>query len=162
MLHISDICQLVHMQISNHYISIDALYEPTAINNVASNTGMHTFHIIGICLWTNMPPTSHTYVPLHCYSILHIDPTLLDTEVQKKWLQLFITMLLPYMCHQVCPYICLIWHQWNQQCDYKHWYTYIHIITYAPEQACLPHCTYMFHCSANIVYIWIPHYHTYM
>ena len=37
---------------------------------------------------------------------------------------------------------------------------YIHFIllTYTPEQMCLPHCTYML---ANIVHIWTPHYFTY-
>ena len=55
------------------------LYELTPINNVSGNTGMHTFHIIGICPLTNTPVTLHTSVPLCVYSTLHIDPT----ELQK-------------------------------------------------------------------------------
>ena len=32
-------------------------YELTAINNVSINTGIHTFHITGICPGKNMPTT---------------------------------------------------------------------------------------------------------
>ena len=47
------------------------------------NTDRHTFYIIGICPWTNMPPTSHIYVPLHYYCGLHIDLTLLHRTCEK-------------------------------------------------------------------------------
>ena len=42
--HICNICQLVHMHLSDNHVSIYASYKLTAI------TGIHTFHIIGICL----------------------------------------------------------------------------------------------------------------
>ena len=50
--------------------SIHAPYEPNAISNVTWKTGIHTFHITGICPSTNMPPTSHIYVctaPVLCF-----------------------------------------------------------------------------------------------
>ena len=31
-----------------------------------------------------MPPTSQTYVPVHCYCSLHIDPTLPHIQVKKS------------------------------------------------------------------------------
>ena len=42
-LHIGHICQLVHVHILDNYVSIYASYEATAINNVTSSTGKHTF-----------------------------------------------------------------------------------------------------------------------
>ena len=46
----------------------------TAIKkNVTGSTGMNTFHIIGICLWMNMPVTLYMYIPLHCYCNLYTE-----------------------------------------------------------------------------------------
>ena len=44
------ICQLLHVQISNNYVSTYTLYEINVFDNVTMNTGIHTFDIIGICL----------------------------------------------------------------------------------------------------------------
>ena len=54
----------------------------------------------------------------------------------NKKMQLLFPSLLPYMYH-----------------------IYIHftLMVYAPEQICLPHCTYMYHCTATVVYIKTPH-----
>ena len=55
-----------HMHIwCDNYVSIYTSYEPTAINSVTKCTGIHTFHIIEICPWANMPATIHIFVPLH-------------------------------------------------------------------------------------------------
>ena len=43
-----NIYQLVHVQISDNYISRYSLYELPAINNVSTSTCIHTFHIDGI------------------------------------------------------------------------------------------------------------------
>ena len=45
--------------ISDNYISKYTSYEWSTINNVARNTGIHTFHIIDICSLTNIPATLH-------------------------------------------------------------------------------------------------------
>ena len=42
------ICQLLHVQIYDNYVSISTSYE-NAINSVTMTTGMHTFHNTGIC-----------------------------------------------------------------------------------------------------------------
>ena len=49
---------------NNNYVSIYASYELSVITNVTRSTGIHTSHIIGIFLWTNMPATLHMYVQL--------------------------------------------------------------------------------------------------
>ena len=74
---------LVNVQISGNYISINASYELTQINNVTRNTGIHTFCIIGICPWKDMPTKWYIYVPLHCISGLQIDPTLQLSKTSK-------------------------------------------------------------------------------
>ena len=47
------------MQIWDNYVSISTWYKLNAMENVTSTTGVHTFHIIGICLSANMPATLH-------------------------------------------------------------------------------------------------------
>ena len=42
-------CQLVLLNIWHFYVSIYASYEPTTINNMNRNSGVHSFYIIGIC-----------------------------------------------------------------------------------------------------------------
>ena len=46
---ISPIFQLVHVQISDNYVSTYISYQITTIRSVTINTAMHIFHIIGIC-----------------------------------------------------------------------------------------------------------------
>ena len=99
MSHMSHMYRLVHVYIWDNYVSTYTSYEHNKINNLTRNTYMHTFHIIGICLWRNMTSKSHIYGPLHYYHGLHIDSTLLHIQVQKqKKLHLIFTTLLPYMC----------------------------------------------------------------
>ena len=38
------------------------------------STGIHKFHIIGICPSRNNPSILHIYASLNCYCSLHIDP----------------------------------------------------------------------------------------
>ena len=90
------LCQLVHVHIWDNYVSMYVSYRPLAIYNVTRNTGKHTFHIIGICPWKNMPPISDIYVLLHYYICLNTDPTLLDIQVQKKLQFLVFIKLLSY------------------------------------------------------------------
>ena len=82
--HVSHLCQLINVQIWDNYVSIYASYEPNTINNVTRNTDIHTFHIIGICPWTNLPVTLHIYVPHHYYCGLHRDPTLYTSQKIKQ------------------------------------------------------------------------------
>ena len=49
----------------DNYATIYTSYELSAINIVTTNTGIHSIHIIDICPWTNIPTTSHMYIPLH-------------------------------------------------------------------------------------------------
>ena len=76
MTHISQICQSLHVQMWDSYVSIYVSYKCTAYQNVTRITGIHTLHIISICLWTNMQATLYICVLMHCYSSLHIDHTL--------------------------------------------------------------------------------------
>ena len=65
--HICNTCQLVHALIWGNFVNIYIYtsYELTIINSATRCTAIHVFHFIGICPWTNMPATSHIYVPLH-------------------------------------------------------------------------------------------------
>ena len=53
------IYQVVHSQIWENYVSLHASYELTSINNMTMSTGIHTYHITGICIWRNTPATLH-------------------------------------------------------------------------------------------------------
>ena len=101
------ICQLVHVQMPDNYISIYTSYEPTAINNVARDTGIHTFHIIGICL-VQICLQHDTYMP-HCLQLWSTYRSHITAHKSyKRRLQLLITMLLLYMWHQqICH-----WNTW--------------------------------------------------
>ena len=91
---------LLHGQVSDNYVSIQTSYQLRTIKSVTKNTRIHSFHIIGICPWTNMPATFHKYVTLHFYLSLHIDPALLTTSITTKKLQHLFTILLQNMCQQ--------------------------------------------------------------
>ena len=71
--------QMSHMQISScsdvRQLCQYLHHAWTSINIVARNIAIHSFHLIGICPWTNIHATCHMF---HCtYSSLHIDPALL-------------------------------------------------------------------------------------
>ena len=51
------------MQICKKCVSMYTSYELTPITKVTGTTGMHTFHIIGICPLTKRPTTSHILCP---------------------------------------------------------------------------------------------------
>ena len=56
-------CKLVHGYM-NRNVSINTSYEPTAIDNVTRSTGIHTFHITDICLWTMCLPQCTNMSPI--------------------------------------------------------------------------------------------------
>ena len=87
-------CQLLHVQTWDIYLSICISYEPAAINNVTGNTDIHTFHITCICFWTNMTVMLHLYVPLQFYCSLHIDPIWLQACIKINKLQHLFTIWL--------------------------------------------------------------------
>ena len=51
--HICQIHKFVHVKIKDIYISVYA--SNASIKNMTRITGIHIFHFIGICHWTNMP-----------------------------------------------------------------------------------------------------------
>ena len=93
------ILKLVHVQIWGNYVSIYTLYELTAINSVTTSNNIHTFHINGICPWTNMLATLHIYILLHVYCTTHTDLALLHISVKNKIHKIYLqfTMLLSYV-----------------------------------------------------------------
>ena len=67
--------QMPHMKLVHvSYVSIYTSYELTEVNNVTRNTHIHTFKIIDIYLWTNMPATAFVLT-------LYLDPTLAHISV---------------------------------------------------------------------------------
>ena len=75
-------------------------------------TGIHTFHITDTCLWTNIPATLYTYVPLHFYCSLLTDLTLLQTT-------------LTHIYHTIAKYVpetymTLKWHKYSIFPKYFH------------------------------------------
>ena len=80
-------------------ISVHISHELTATSNVTRSTGIHTFHNIGICPWTNMPVMLHEYVPLHLYCSEHLTQYKCTHQFKHKIMQLLLTTLLPYICH---------------------------------------------------------------
>ena len=68
-------------------MSMHMPHDLARINNVTRNTGIHTFHIIGIYPWSNMPVTVtlHIYVPPHSSCSLHINLALVHTLLTKTW-----------------------------------------------------------------------------
>ena len=47
--HICTMCQLVNLQISDTIVSIYTSYQLKTTKTITTNTGIHIFHIIGIC-----------------------------------------------------------------------------------------------------------------
>ena len=43
--------QFVHVQLWDKYINMYTSYQSTGMNYVAQSTGIHFFHIFGICSW---------------------------------------------------------------------------------------------------------------
>ena len=129
-----------------------------------------------------MPPTSHMHVPLNYYCGVHIELILPDIQVQKtNKLQLVINMLLSFMCrNKYAPqmpniyHICQLVHVQVSDNNISKYASYecpavnnvtmntdIHtflLLAYAHEQICLPHCSYISHCTSTVGYIKIPHY----
>ena len=138
--------------------------------------GILGFDINGIWPWTNIPTTLYIHVSLQFLCDLYIDPTLLYTYIKNSKLELFLTCYCHICAKTNMPLRCHIkWHMPNTLCaDIRQWCQYIHIIwillqsimwpkalvcihftllTYAPEQICLPHCTCMSHCTTTVAYI---------
>ena len=72
MLHTSQIWKLVLVKIWGNYVSKYTSCELTTINNVTRHTATHTFHIIDIYLWTNMPATAYLLYSTYRPTLLHI------------------------------------------------------------------------------------------
>ena len=70
----SHVCQLLHLQIWDNYVSLSTLYELNAINNVTMTTGMHTFNTA--CIYINQ--TTAKYVPGTNMPQLHIYVTCIN------------------------------------------------------------------------------------
>ena len=87
--HICHVYQLIHVQISDNYLSIYTSYELNAINSVTTNTSTHVFTLLAYAPYQTCL-TSHTYASLQCYCTLHIDPTLHYIQVKNNTLQLFL------------------------------------------------------------------------
>ena len=130
-------------QIWDNYVRMYTLFKLSSIKNVTRSTDIHAYQITG--LW-----------PPYCIHMFHCNATLAYTwrditvhisskkKINKLWL--LFTMLLPYMCQQICSSNahmqissyrdigkpcqcrCLIWTQCNQQGNQEPWHTYIHII----------------------------------
>ena len=125
-----------------------------------------------------MSATLHIYLPLHSSCSLHIDPTLMliKVKIQQQTVTIkchanaiYVTEtnkpLKFHTCHicklvhyadrrKLCQYICIIWAKCNQQCD-QSLLVCIHftLLSYAPQQICLPHCIYISHHTPPVVYI---------
>ena len=87
----NSLCTYIRLLCQYIYIS----YELNAINNVTSNTAIHTSHITDICPWTNRPATLHIYVPLHFFCSLHIDPILMHASIKCQQTTTFICNTTP-------------------------------------------------------------------
>ena len=83
-------------QIQDNHSSKDASYKFTAIKNMIRSIGIHIFHIIGMCPWTNTPATLHIYVAMHCYCCLLMKCTPQCISAKSKQLQHLFTILYPY------------------------------------------------------------------
>ena len=119
--------------------------------------------------WTDVATTLHIYYILHCYCVLHVDPTLLHISLRNSKLQHLFHILLLYMCQQQICHICkLVYMQgictnifatYEVTCNYNHHVYYIlcklqmATLLFAPEQIWPLHYKYMPHCSAVVVYI---------
>ena len=105
------ICKLCSCKIQDYVRVYHTSYELNAINNVTRSSGIHTFHITGLCPWTNMPATLHNYVPLHYYCILNIYATLLHTSI-KKSINCYIYLPYYYIIYasKYAPQMPQIWH----------------------------------------------------
>ena len=162
-------------------MSIYDLNEPNAINNVTSSTNIHTFHIISICPWTNMPMKSHiyptalllwfkygTHITGHTSAKkkkqFAIAPSYIIGKYGHNQICLSNTRYMPHMqvssfadMRQLCQYIYLIWASVKSTV----WpgallYIYFTLLAYAPQHIWLLHCTYISHCT-SVVYIYTPH-----
>ena len=77
---ITHICQLLHLQKWDNYVSIYTTYELMVMTYVTRSTGMHTFQIIAYDP-ENMPAILSTYIPLLFHCNIHMDPTLLHISI---------------------------------------------------------------------------------
>ena len=115
-----------------------------------------------------------TYMSHYTSNIVYMQTPLTEQISQtKQWTATLFIMLKAFMCQQqICPsnatyandfmcryettkpvYMYFIWTQCNEQCDHDHWHMYMPPYWYAPEQICLPHCIYVFHCTSTLVFI---------
>ena len=135
--HISHKCKLFHVHIGHIYASIYASYQPTTINNLSINSGIHTlyWHMPldkDACHTVHMFQGTNTVVYITAQNKLQLLFTCFcHTCANNKYAPLNATHM-PHMpitsrvdIRQICQYIYLIRTHCNQQCEHKHWYTHI-------------------------------------
>ena len=114
------IFQLPPVHIWDNQVSIYTSYELTAINNLTRSTGIHTFHITGICFWTYKCATLYIYISLHFSCSLPVNPTLMHISIKNQYTAMFIyhttaksvpVTYVPLKCHMAKL---LDVHQWGK------------------------------------------------
>ena len=142
------------------YASIYASYEFNAITNVIRNTGIYTFHIISICTQTYMFHTSDicaTTLLLWSTCKAHITEHKRKETTNCSSSYHSITIYVYTTCPSNATYE-------NTSCTHETTMSiFMHLIwTYCnefnitgitPEQICLPHHTFMSHCTSTVVCI---------
>ena len=94
----------IYILLTNISLKCHIYAKLNAMKNVTLTTGMHTFHITGICPWINMPFTLNMCVLLHFSCSLHIDSVFLHKSIKINKLQNILTKLLQNVCQEsICP-----------------------------------------------------------
>ena len=128
---------------------------------------IHIFHK-GIWPSTNMPASFSIYVPLNLYCSLHLDPTVLYTEVKKQQTTTLYLLCychicarnkysteMPHICH-ICQLLCV--HIWEKYASIYTSYEFTATKTVTKStglcicswKICLPHNIHMSHCTSTI------------
>ena len=148
------ICQLVHVYMWDNYQYIYLIWTQC---HQQCHHNMYTFHIIDICPWTNTVTTlslkkyCNSYLPCSC-CIYANKNNALKCHIYASHANYFMciseTTMSVYMLH-INSLQSTMWPGTLV-------YIYFTLLAYAPKHICLPHCTYMYHCTTTIVYIHTP------
>ena len=101
---ICHICQLLHLQIWENYVSISTSYELNAMK-CDHDHYMHTFHITGICSWTNKYACHTAHV---CPTAILLSSTYRNQisahSIKIQYIAIYINPTTENMSHeQLCP-----------------------------------------------------------
>ena len=176
--HISHMCHSIHAHKWDNYVSVYAWYELNAINNVTSNSDVHTFDIIGIwpeqiCLPHYTCPTALLLCSTYRSHITAHTSKKINPQEVATFSYLVIAIYLPTTNMPLKCHIYQLLHvqisdnniskcasheltALNNVMRNTGIHTY-HTIGTCPEQICLPHHTYMPHCTTTAVYIIYPY-----